>query len=109
MPQYIYTIFCWNDTEITGVQKQFVLLGFSLENAKQSFIEKYQTYLQSNILFQYKNYRYVYKYEYEPTGIYDSRNHMIYRPLYNYVYNDILSLIRERDPCKIVDNDLIIV
>ncbi len=109
MPQYIYTIFCWNDTEITGIQKQFILFGSSVEEAKQRFCEKYQSYLESNILFQYKNYRHVYKYECEPTGVYDSRNHMIFRPLYNYHYHDILTLIRERDPCKIIDNDLLII
>jgi hypothetical protein len=108
MPQYIYDIFCWNGAEITGIKKQFALCGSSIDDAKQRFFNKYAEYLITNKFFQYANYRYVYKYECEPTGVCDARNHMIYRPLYNYHYMDLLTLIREREPCRVIDCDLLI-
>ena len=110
MPQYIYDIFCWNENKCTGVQKKILLFGQSLEQAKSHFMEHYDSYVRSssNPIFQYKHYTYMYRYEFEPTGVVDARNHMIYRPKYSYEYDDILSIIRDRQPCRIIDEDMMI-
>lgn len=110
MPQYIYEIFCWNANISTGVTKKLVLFGTTATEARQHFIDNYDRYshLNPHFLFGYKNYRYVYRYEYEPTGIYDSRNHMIYRPLYHYEYSDLLTLVCEREPSAAIQEDILV-
>lgn len=120
MPQYIYDIFCWNTNPfkaseasflgvITGVQRKLVLFGTTVENAKEDFIRNYDQYATTYpILFGYTNYKYVYRYEYESTGIRDSRNHMIFRPLYPYDYTDLLTLVREREPCSVIPDNMIV-